>query len=227
MKPTPRPRPAKTAKDAPPRSATGDGAGLTSDQVLQVALSLLRKGGLDAVSMRKIAARLGVRAPSLYWHVESKEALHRLMSRTIFLGCLDAIPPCNTWQQWLREYGLSLWRAQCATPDIRQLIVSTPLERNERDTARARILSQLTPLGLPPEIGDVAQQSVQALVTGWTTLRAKPGVDSVEDVFRESLDALIAGWETRARSTRDVARNEARHAEGYARTPVAPGEFDV
>jgi TetR/AcrR family transcriptional regulator, tetracycline repressor protein len=176
--------------------------GLTQEQVVDVALSMLRKGGLQAVSMRKIAARLGVRAPSLYWYVESKEALHRLMSQTIFRSCLDAIPPCADWRQWLREYGLSLWRAQCAIPDIRQLIIASPFNKKTSEAIRTFILEKMAPLSLDPDIAYNAQHSVQALVTGWTTLRAKPGADLGEELFRESLDVLIAGWESRvARSS--------------------------
>jgi len=170
---------------------------LTQDKVVEVALSLLRRGGLEHVSMRKIAARLGVRAQSIYWHVDSKEALCRLMGRAIFQSCLDAMPPCTDWRQWLREYGLSLWRTQCVTPDIRQLILAGPVEKRARDGLHAVILGALVPLGLPIETAQSAQQSVQALVTGWTTIRAKPGADPGEESFRESLDVLIEGWGSR------------------------------
>jgi TetR/AcrR family tetracycline transcriptional repressor len=170
---------------------------LTQDKVVEVALSLLRRGGLEQVSMRKIAARLGVRAQSIYWHVESKEALCLLMGRSIFQSCLDAMPRCTDWRQWLREYGLSLWRSQCITPDIRQLILAGRVDKRARDGLHAVILDALVPLGLAVETAQSAQQSVQALVTGWTTIRAKPGADPAEESFRESLDVLIDGWGSR------------------------------
>lgn len=43
------------------------------ERILSEACDLLVTGGLDGLSMRKLAARLGVTAPALYRHYESKE----------------------------------------------------------------------------------------------------------------------------------------------------------
>jgi AcrR family transcriptional regulator len=44
-------------------------------EILEAARELLEAEGPDALSMRRIAARLGIRAPSLYKHVSDKQAL--------------------------------------------------------------------------------------------------------------------------------------------------------
>lgn len=51
-------------------------AGLTRETVLTTALGLADAEGLEAVSMRRLAAELGVEAMSLYHHVASKRDLH-------------------------------------------------------------------------------------------------------------------------------------------------------
>ena len=48
---------------------------LTRDQVVVAAVSLADEDGISAVSMRKVAARLGVEAMSLYHHVANKDDL--------------------------------------------------------------------------------------------------------------------------------------------------------
>jgi TetR/AcrR family transcriptional regulator, tetracycline repressor protein len=48
---------------------------LTRDAVLDAALRLIDRSGLDACTMRAVAGELGVEAMSLYWHVASKDAL--------------------------------------------------------------------------------------------------------------------------------------------------------
>lgn len=48
---------------------------LSRDAILDAALSIIDEGGLDACTMRAVAAELGVEAMSLYWHVPGKEAL--------------------------------------------------------------------------------------------------------------------------------------------------------
>lgn len=42
------------------------------EEILDVAASALEEEGLDALSMRRLAARMGIRAPSLYKHVRDK-----------------------------------------------------------------------------------------------------------------------------------------------------------
>jgi AcrR family transcriptional regulator len=50
-----------------------------AQQIVEVALELLEEEGPDGVSMRLVAARLGVRAPSLYKHLPDKAAMENAM----------------------------------------------------------------------------------------------------------------------------------------------------
>ena len=43
------------------------------DQILDVAATMLEEDGLEALTMRGLAARMGIRAPSLYKHVQDKD----------------------------------------------------------------------------------------------------------------------------------------------------------
>jgi TetR/AcrR family tetracycline transcriptional repressor len=52
---------------------------LTRDQVVETAIRLLDENGLDALTLRRLAAELGVSAPTLYWHVRDKRELLDLM----------------------------------------------------------------------------------------------------------------------------------------------------
>src|SRR5688572_9235957 len=49
--------------------------GLTRGQVLSTALAILDAEGREALTMRRLAQELGVKAPSLYVHVRSKDDL--------------------------------------------------------------------------------------------------------------------------------------------------------
>ncbi len=62
---------------------------LTRDQVVGVALDLLDEVGLDNLTMRRLAAALGVKNGATYWHFPSKQALLEAMADAM-LGGLTA-----------------------------------------------------------------------------------------------------------------------------------------
>lgn len=169
---------------------------LDRDQIVREAVALLSEEGLQAVSLRKVAIRLGVSVSSLYWHVTDKETLYGLMSVSIFRACLDAVPPNDNWRGWLHDFGLAIWDAQITVRDARQLIVVSRPPAGLADESLRHILDALEAGGLPRESALAAQRSVQALVTGWTTLRSvRPdAVGADRDSFVVALNVLISGW---------------------------------
>jgi AcrR family transcriptional regulator len=55
---------------------------ITPDVVLDTAMAIVEAEGVDALTMRRLATELGVRTPSVYWHVGSRqEILDRLIER--------------------------------------------------------------------------------------------------------------------------------------------------
>ena len=58
-------------------------AGLSPEVVTRLALAELDESGPDALTLRSLAARAGVAAPSLYKHVQSLDHLRDLMTVTV------------------------------------------------------------------------------------------------------------------------------------------------
>jgi len=60
-----------------PSNSTGTGrrVGLDHDRIIQSALSLVETGGPDALTMRKLAAELGVTTTTVYWHAGSRDEI--------------------------------------------------------------------------------------------------------------------------------------------------------
>ena len=56
---------------------------LNRDVIARAALRLLNSKGIDGITMRALAAELGVQAATLYWHVKSKEELFQTMAATM------------------------------------------------------------------------------------------------------------------------------------------------
>ncbi len=58
-------------------------SGLNREAVVQAALGMLDTVGVDGLSMRALADRLGVKAASLYWHLRDKEQLLELVAESV------------------------------------------------------------------------------------------------------------------------------------------------
>ncbi|NWK95768.1 TetR family transcriptional regulator [Sphingobium lactosutens] len=174
---------------------------LTRDTIAAAALEILNEQGLDQLSLRKLAARLEVKAPSLYWHVADKNALLALLAESVFTDCLAQIPPSDDWRGWLHAFGLALWRAQNGMRDAGRLILMTGQEEAVLARMEQAIVAPLTALGLSAAQAVSMQASVQALVTGWTTFAQGPNAAylhahmSIDAAFQQGLDALLNGFD--------------------------------
>ncbi|HEX3752721.1 MAG TPA: TetR family transcriptional regulator, partial [Streptosporangiaceae bacterium] len=56
---------------------------VTRERIVAAALELLDEAGLDGLALRRLAERLGIRAPTLYWHVRDKRELLDLLAGAI------------------------------------------------------------------------------------------------------------------------------------------------
>ena len=97
-------RPAASIWLRPERSAVGRPAQWSRAEITQVALRVADAEGLDAVSMRRVAAELGTGAASLYRYVETREDLLDLMSDATGAE-YDPAPSTGDWLADLIAFG--------------------------------------------------------------------------------------------------------------------------
>lgn len=175
---------------------------LDRETIVKTALGILAEHGLHAVSLRNVAAAVGARAPSLYWHVASKPELLGLMCESIFRTCLDRLPSDGTWQDWLRALGTQVWQSQRQTRDMHQLMMLSRIPVATLQGFTERMVAELIERGLTADTAFEAQKSVLALVTGWTMMPNDPAFrdNPPEQSFLQCLDAVIRGWEPSERS---------------------------
>jgi AcrR family transcriptional regulator len=99
-------------------------------EIVSVARDLLEDEGLDALTLRALAARLGIRAPSLYKHVPSKAVLEAALierglaeSGTALHAALGDEDPLAAVFHAYRAYGK-------ANPNLYRLATTGPLARD-------------------------------------------------------------------------------------------------
>lgn len=82
--------------------------GLAKAEIVRAALAVLDEEGLDGLTLRKVAGRLDVQAPALYWHVRNKQELLDEMGtevwRRISLRAADRLAEDRAWRENLAAY---------------------------------------------------------------------------------------------------------------------------
>lgn len=118
-----------TPEDLPPqpwlRSGRTPRRQLNVDLIVRTALEVLDEGGLDAVTMRKVAERLGTGAASLYAHVRDKAELHELMLDAVMAEVTVPDPDPQHWRQQLKDLALQLTDVLASRPGIARIALET------------------------------------------------------------------------------------------------------
>jgi TetR/AcrR family transcriptional regulator, tetracycline repressor protein len=86
-------------------------AGLTKAAIVQAAFDLLDEAGMDGLTVRALASRLGVQAPALYWHMPGKPALLDEMATQIWRNIGDvmaALPDDLPWREVMTTYATTV-----------------------------------------------------------------------------------------------------------------------
>ncbi|MFD1541091.1 TetR/AcrR family transcriptional regulator C-terminal domain-containing protein [Nonomuraea guangzhouensis] len=103
---------------------------LDKQRIITEAVALLDAEGLDGVTTRKLAARLGVQSPTLYWHIPNKAALVTAIAEAILEQQFpEPVSPApeERWQDWLIGLAERLRRALLAHPDGARIIAASQL----------------------------------------------------------------------------------------------------
>jgi len=127
---------------------------LRQEDVLSGALDLLDAEGLDALTMRRLAASLHVQAGALYWHFDCKRALVDAMADRL---AADVGGPGTTgdgtWDEQLTELAMRLRRALLAHRDGARVVTETACAAGGANTLLVGRTSTelLIAAGFPPE----------------------------------------------------------------------------
>jgi AcrR family transcriptional regulator len=168
---------------------------LTRDAIVDAALVLLERDGLQGLSMRRLAQELGTGAATLYWHVGNKEELLSLLLDRIVGEAEIPDPDPENWQEQVKELGRSARRLLKSRRDAAQLSIGRiPAGPNSLPVLE-RNLAILMAADLPPRVISYASDMFALYVGGFAyeeSLRAPPlgGEDVGQDQLREYFGSL-------------------------------------
>jgi TetR/AcrR family transcriptional regulator, tetracycline repressor protein len=187
------------------RRTPGQRAGLTRDAVLAAARAALGEGGVEALSMRRLAGRLGVAPNALYSHVTSRDDLIDALLDDALNEVRAPDPERGDWREGIETMMRRTYGVLVAHPDLVPLYVARRGARGPRAVELGdQMLKMLARGGIE---GDRAREAVRTLIIhtiGFaafgvqeplreSTLTAK----AVEQHYVQSLRWLLDGIATR------------------------------
>jgi TetR/AcrR family transcriptional regulator, tetracycline repressor protein len=160
-------RPPKEERRAPaastaPARTPGQRAGLTREGVIAEAGAVLAEEGLQKLSMRRLAQRLGVAPNALYSHVSGRtDLIDALLDET--LAEVQAPGPArDDWRSGVETIMRRTYTVLLAHPDLVGLYVARRGARGPRAVALGdTILALLARAGIE---GEPARQALRALI---------------------------------------------------------------
>ncbi|MFF8289417.1 TetR/AcrR family transcriptional regulator [Streptomyces sp. NPDC016309] len=170
---------------------------LTRDLVLATALRLVDREGLSSLSMRRLAAELGVEAMALYRYAPGKDALLDGLVEAVFRELMDAlgVPAAGErtgmnggeWREELHRTVREVHRLSLRHPHVVPLfatrMLAVPLARRPRAVLRVQehVLALLVRAGADDHRTELAYRAVTAWAFGFVLVELTAVVDDPDE----------------------------------------------
>jgi AcrR family transcriptional regulator len=177
-------------------------AGISVTAIADAALAVIRADGVDGLTMRAVAERLHVRAPSLYHHVHNKSELLDLVGRNAFdqftadTTAYEELTTVDEWIELTRSGSLELRAFYADHPGLAGLIQSKASPDRDRGAgSRAELIraqiEALVRIGVP----EADARHLFEVTARWSL--AAVVADTGPDLFAEGLDLFLYGVRAR------------------------------
>ncbi len=143
---------------------------LSRERIVDQALAIVDAHGLDALSIRGLAAELGVAGPSLYNHFATKDAILDAVVDAVVaevdLTMFDRPGPARHWRAALTAWARSYRRALLAHPNVVPALASGPGRRPAALAMADAVYGGLVDAGWSPSRATRVAAALRYLVTG-------------------------------------------------------------
>ncbi len=145
--------------------------GLTPERVVEAALEDADAGGIEAVSLRRLAATLGVTPMAIYRHVRNKSHLLDLMAERLLEQIDVAADEMTTWQDRLRRL-LGSYQSVAAAHPAAPFLLSRPFVSPVEPCVTEALLAIFHDAGFDARLSARLLQVISGMVLGPALHRA-------------------------------------------------------
>ena len=179
-------------------------AGITVPAIADAALAVIRTNGVDGLTMRAVAERLHVRAPTLYHHVRNKSDLLDLVARNAFdqfaadNAAYEKLQTIDEWIALTRSGSLELRAFYADHPGLAGLIQSkaTP-DRDQGDGSRAKLIRAQIDALVRLGVREPEARHLFDVTARWSLAAVVAESADSPDVFIDGLDLFLYGVRAR------------------------------
>jgi AcrR family transcriptional regulator len=141
---------------------------LTQAAIVEQAVRLVDREGLDALSMRRLADELETGPASLYWHIGSKAGLLDLIFDQVIGEVEVPSPEPSEWQEQLKEVARGVRAVILRHRDIVRISIGRiPMGPNALRLSEG-LFAILRAGGVPDDLAVTAQHLFFAVINGFT-----------------------------------------------------------
>lgn len=166
---------------------------LSKEQIVRVTRGIVEQHGLQAVTMRAVAKKLGVNPTAINWHIGSKRNLLVEVSGVIFRELRLADDRTMSSRDWLFDTGLRFRQLIIEHPNFAPLISGQLSSRPPTLPFVERVLRVLSDLNLTGEDLVASFNAYTGTLLGWAALELgeepAEAAHEVEENYREALQA--------------------------------------
>jgi AcrR family transcriptional regulator len=203
---------------------------LTREHVVRAAIALADDGGIEALSMRKLAKDLGVEAMSLYNHVKNKDDLVDEMVDLVVRQI--ELPSDPDWERAIRQCAISAYDTFLRHPWACSLVMAPGdlrLEENPRLRYMDWLLGRLEEAGFSPELTYRGYHALDSHILGFTMWHLGHSTAREDITGEEDARAFIAKLipQLRANGYPHVAEHAEQHVSAPWRETLREFEFGL
>lgn len=120
---------------------------LDEARVVDVALETLDEVGFDGLTVRRIAERLGVANPALYWHFKNKAEIVDRMAERLLADVAVGLRSPRQWRRFLLDTARAFRRAMLSHREGARVLASANLSQNPMVATIGRAVELLAQAG--------------------------------------------------------------------------------
>lgn len=183
------------ASTSPSRRRRGSAGGhrrlpLSRRSIVTTAIVLIEREGPEALTMRRLGARLGVEAMALYHHFASRDELLGAIADEL-LAPLNGLQPTEDWREACRRFATALRDVAVEHPATFRLVGLQPFDSASALRPVERLLQALVANGFSPPRALAIYRAVVSYARGYALAEATGfTVDATRPSGRRRLAAL-------------------------------------